>query len=146
MPAIFYFCSLNFNMRYSRWLAICSAILLVISFYLPWFSIPSRQIIVTGFNTSGTRWSPPANFHLIVTGIYLALVFIPVIWVKRLNIFIAAINLSWAIGNFLRMSACIAGECPEKHSGIYLALLATILMLLASFFPNVKLKDTGSGN
>jgi hypothetical protein len=42
------------------------------------------------------------------------------------------------------MSACQAGECPVKHSGIYLALLATILMLFASFFPNIKMKDPGN--
>jgi hypothetical protein len=49
-----YFCASNIDMRSSRWLAIFSAILLIVSFYLPWFSLASKSITVTGFDTTGT--------------------------------------------------------------------------------------------
>ncbi len=133
-------------MRYFKWLAFFSAGLLFASFFQPWIVIESRSLTITGFDTTGTRWSPPAHLHIIFTILYLAFTLIPRIWAKRVNVFIAAINMAWAIGNFIRMALCDGGECPVRQSGMYLALLATIFMLLASFFPQVKMNGVSNSN
>lgn len=133
-------------MRYSKWLAFFSAGLLFAACFLPWITIESKDITITGFDTTGTRWSPPGNLHTMFTAFYLVFTMIPRIWAKRLNVFIAAINMAWAIGNFIRMALCDGGECPVRQPGMYLALLATILMLVASFFPQVKMNEVNNTN
>jgi len=133
-------------MRYIQWLAFFSAGLLFAACFLPWITIESKDIIITGFDTTGTKWGPPGNVHMVLTAVYLLLTLTPKIWAKRLNVFIAAINMAWAIGNFIRMALCDGGECPVRESGIYLALLATILMLVASFFPKVKMNEENNTN
>jgi len=60
---------------------------------------------------------------------------IPKIWAKRINIFIAAINLALAIKNYILFTMCREGICPEKKAGIYLLLLVSIFLLAMTFFP-----------
>jgi hypothetical protein len=63
------------------------------------------------------------------------------IWAKRLNLLITAMNMAWAIRNFFIISACGGGECPDKNNGIYLMLIASIIMLVSSLFPDIKLSS-----
>jgi hypothetical protein len=35
----------------------------------------------------------------------------------------------------------MAGECPKKHSGIFLLIVASVMMLVSSLFPDVRLPD-----
>jgi hypothetical protein len=81
-----------------------------------------------------------------MAGIYIIFTLIPRIWSQRSNLLICAFNLAWAIRNYILISTCRMGECPEKKSGLYLSLLASALMLLASFFPDVKIKAEDKSN
>jgi hypothetical protein len=49
--------------------------------------------------------------------------------------------MAWAIRNYFIISACHGGDCPEKHNGIYLVLLASLLMLVSALFPDIKLPE-----
>ena len=55
------------------------------------------------------------------------------------NVFIAAINFAWAIRNYILLTTCQAGECPEKRAGLYLLLIATFIIQLMVFFPKIAL-------
>jgi len=66
-------------------------------------------------------------------------VMVPRIWAKRLNLVVAALNMGWALRNFILIPACQAGDCPLKQSGLWMVELASLFMLLAAVFPDMKL-------
>ncbi|MBM3412874.1 MAG: hypothetical protein FJY19_05790 [Bacteroidetes bacterium] len=107
---------------------------------MPWVEISSPSLVLTGMNTTGTSFGKPAFFHLTFLALYLLFVLIPFDWAKRFNLLIAALNLSWMIRNFFLMTICRGGECPSRQLGLYLMALASVGMLLASFFPPAKQK------
>jgi len=132
-------------MRFMKWIGLMAAILLVISCFTPWVIIASKNIIVSGIDSAGTNFGKPGYFHLLMAFFFLCFHFTPKIWAKRINLLIVALNLAWAIRNFFVIPACIGGECPEKESGIYFILLASVIMLLAALIPDMKIKEKESG-
>jgi hypothetical protein len=54
-------------------------------------------------------------------------------------VFLGAFNLAWAIRNFILLSQCELGECPEKNIGIYIALLASIVLFIMTLMPRVSI-------
>ncbi len=128
-------------MRWMKWIGVVAAVLLVISCFLTWVVIVSRNIIVTGVNAAGTNYGKPGYFNLLMTLFFLAFTLIPKIWAKRVNLLVTALNLAWAVRNYFIISACSAGDCPEKHAGIFLLLLASVLMLVSSLVPDLKLPE-----
>ena len=128
-------------MRWMKWIGLLSAVLLIVSCFTPWVFIESKNITISGVDTTGTSFGKPGYFHFIMAGIYIIFTLIPRVWSQRSNLLICAFNLAWAIRNFIIISACRMGECPAKERGLYLSLLASALMLLSSFFPDIKLKS-----
>src|SRR5688572_802951 len=128
-------------MRWMKWTGIAAAVLLIISCFLTWVVIVSKNIIVTGVNAGGTNFGKPGYLNLLMTLFFLAFTLIPKIWAKRINLLVTALNLAWAVRNYFIITACRAGECPEKHPGIFFLLLASVLMLVSSLFPDLKLPE-----
>ena len=128
-------------MRWMKWTGIAAAVLLIISCFLTWVLIVSKNIVVTGVNAGGTNFGKPGYFNLLMTLFFLVFTLIPKIWAKRTNLLVTALNLAWAVRNYFIITACRAGECPEKHVGIFLLLLASLLMLVSSLFPDLKLAE-----
>jgi hypothetical protein len=122
-----------------KWVGIAGALVLFLSCFLTWVVIPSKNIIVTGVDASGTYFGKPGYFNLLMTFFFLLFTLLPKIWAKRSNLLITALNLAWAVRNYFIISACREGECPEKHTGIYLMLIASLFMLVSSLFPDLKL-------
>ena len=133
-------------MRWMKWVGLLAAALLVVSCFTPWVVIESRNIVVSGVAAIGTNFGRPGYFHFIMTTLFVLCTLIPRIWAKRSNLLIAAFNFAWAVRNFIIISACQMGDCPEKKSGLYLSLFASALMLLASFFPGIQLKEVQADN
>jgi hypothetical protein len=67
---------------------------------------------------------------------------LPKIWAKRANLFVCALGVGYAIKSYILFASCYNAYCPEKRVGLFLMLAATIIMLLASIFPDLKLKPT----
>jgi len=128
-------------MRYMKWIGLISFILLVVSCFIPWVIILSQNIIVSGFESAGTNFGKPGYIHLFLGFIFLVFNFIPKLWAKRWNLVIVALNIAWAIRNFIIISMCRDGECPEKQTGLYLLILASVIMLIAALFPEIKLRE-----
>jgi len=124
-----------------KWTGLATAVLLIISCFLTWVVIVSKNIIVTGVNAAGTNFGKPGYFNLLMTLFFLAFTLIPKIWAKRINLLVTAMNLAWAVRNYFIITACRAGECPEKHTGIFLLLFASFLMLVSSLFPDLELPE-----
>ncbi|WP_083927681.1 hypothetical protein [Niabella aurantiaca] len=125
----------------SQWLALLAAIVLTIACFMPWAQIRSMGLTLSGIDTTGTRYGKPGYNHFILTTVILVLTLIARIWAKRMNLLFGVLNLSWAIRNFILFGRCEAGDCPERQIGLYLVLLASIILMLTILFPKMELKD-----
>lgn len=125
-------------MQIIKWLGVAAAIALIVSCYLPWVVIESKEIVISGVETTGTNFGKPGYFHLALAGLYLLFVLIDRVWSKRVNIFISAFNVAWALRNFAIVSACSGGECPEKQVGLYLVLISSLTMMFSVLFSGAK--------
>ncbi|HEY1114551.1 MAG TPA: hypothetical protein VGE66_13360 [Chitinophagaceae bacterium] len=125
-------------MQIIKWLGVAAAIALIVACYLPWIIVESKDLVVSGVETTGTNFGKPGYFHMFFAGIYLLFVLINRVWSKRVNIFISAFNIAWALRNFAIISACSGGECPEKQAGLYVVLIGSLVMLAGVLFSGAK--------
>jgi len=123
-----------------KWVGVLAAVLLIVSCFTPWVIIESKNITVSGIDSTGTNYGKPGYFHFIMVFFFLLFSFIQKIWAKRFNLIVVGLNLAWAVRNYFVITACSGGECPVKQSGFWLMLLSSVLLLVASFFPDVELE------
>lgn len=109
--------------------------LLVVACFMPWMRIEDLGLTISGVDTTGTRYGKPALAHFVLAFFILISAFIPKIWAKRLGLLFAALNMAWAVRNFGVIPHCEAGVCPQKLTGIYLLLLASIVLMITALFP-----------
>jgi hypothetical protein len=126
-------------MRYIKWIGLGAAVLLVISCFMPWVFIPSKNITISGLHGEGSNFGKPGYFNLLMTAFFLFFHFVPRVWAKRVNLLVVALNVAWAFRNLLLLSFCRGGECPEKKVGLYLLVLSSIIIVVAGLFPDMKL-------
>jgi hypothetical protein len=127
-------------MQIIKWLGVVAAIALVVSCFIPWVVIDSKDLVVSGVESTGTTFGKPGYFHMFFAGLYIIFVLVNRVWSKRVNIFFSAFNVAWALRNFSIISACYGGECPEKQAGLYLVLISSVLMLFSVLFSGAKEK------
>jgi hypothetical protein len=126
-------------MRYMKWIGLAAAVLLVVSCFTPWVIIESRNITVSGVDGTGTNYGKPGYFHFLLVVLFLTCTLVPKVGFKRLNLLVTALNLGWAIRNLFVLSTCSGGECPARQTGLWLALTASVLMLVSALFPDMKI-------
>jgi hypothetical protein len=128
-------------MKYSQIAGIVSAVAVIAICYMPWIYIPSIHVTVTGLYSDGTSFGKPGLLNIAFAVLAIIFFSIPKIWAKRTNVFIVTVNFAWALRNYLLLSTCQSGECPEKKTALYLLVLTSLLMLLMSFFPKVNISE-----
>lgn len=128
-------------MKYSQTIGIVAGLVLIFLCFMPWSIIPGREVAITGFETTGTTFGKPALFHLFFCTAMIIFFAVPRIWAKRTNLFIGAINLAWAIRNYILVSSCLMGECPEKQPALYGMVGAAIIMQAMALFPRIPVKQ-----
>lgn len=126
-------------MKNSQVIGILMAIVVIASCFFPWVYIESKQINVSGLNAVGTNFGKPGKMILYLTSFSIVLFLINKIWAKRINVFVTAFCFAWSIRNYLVLSACFAGECPEKQWALYVLVLASAMMMVMSFLPKIKI-------
>ncbi len=129
------------GMKYSQWIGIAAAIILVIAGFLPWTYHPDLDKNFTGFFTENNVYGKPGNVFVVVSIIAIVFFAIQRIWAKRWNMFICAIILSYAIKSFIMYSGCYRGICPDKLAGLWIMLASAVLMMVMALFPDIKLKE-----
>jgi hypothetical protein len=128
-------------MRYSTWIGLMAAALLIVSCFTPWVVIESRNITISGIDAAGTNYGKPGYFHIVFAGLYIIFSLIPRLWAKRANLPVVGFNTAWVIRNFFSLAICTGGECPTRKFGLWMMLLASLLMLITALFPDVKRKS-----
>ena len=91
-------------MRYLKWLGLAAALLLIITCFIPWVIIPSKNIVVSGTAAIGTNFGKPGYFNLVMVTFFIFFTLVPRVWAKRANLLVVALNLGWAIRNYFIIS------------------------------------------
>jgi hypothetical protein len=128
-------------MRNSQWIGAAFAVLVIISCYLPWVYIPGADLLLSGMDTGDTRFGKPGKAQIFLDAWVIFLFFIPKVWAKRINMFMAAFALSWAVRNFILFSRCEMAICPVRQTGIWILVISSTIVLLMTLLPKVKFGD-----
>jgi hypothetical protein len=124
-------------MKYSQVIGIAAALAMIGLCFLPWSFIASKQLTVTGMDAAGTNFGKPGLFNIAMCVIMVVMFAIPAVWAKRTNVFIAALNLAWAFRNYLLISACMMGECPEKRPALFALVALALVLQIMSLLPKM---------
>ncbi len=125
-------------MKYSQLFGFIAAMLMIGCCFLPWAFISSRQLTITGWDATGTSFGKPGLFSIVLCVVMAVFFAIPAIWAKRSNVFLGALNLAWAFRNFLLVSTCMMGECPEKKPALYAILVLAGILQAMALFPKMQ--------
>ncbi len=128
-------------MKYSNYIGVLAAVLLIIACFLPWAYYPDINQHFTGFFSEQNRYGRPGKALLFLAVFAIVLFLVQKIWAKRLNMVMAALTLAFSVRCFMLFSACYRGICPEKEIGIYLIIITSVVMIIASVLPYMKLKE-----
>ena len=133
--------------KYLHWLGITACLVLIISCFLPWGYYADSQIVneadrvFTGFYSYKQYYGRPGLIFSFFAVLILVFMLLPKVWAKRVNLFMAAFMLAYAIRTFIVFGSCYNNYCPHKMFGLYLMLASTVVIMLASVFPNMSLSE-----
>ncbi|HEV3250761.1 MAG TPA: hypothetical protein VGZ71_07400 [Puia sp.] len=130
-------------MKYINWIGIAAAIVLIIACFLPWTYYPDLDKTFTGFFTEKNVYGKPGKVLLVLAGTAIFLFSVPRQWAKRINIFFGAMTVAYTIKTYILFTACYRGFCPEKKVGIFLLLITSLVLLIASLLPEIRLREEG---
>jgi hypothetical protein len=130
--------------RYSKWISLFAFVLLLVACFMPWTYHADVGQSFNGFYSEKNLYGKPAKLILVLAGITTLCSFIKVLWIKRTALLVGGLNVAYGIKNFLLFGSCYLGYCPEKKAGLFLMLLATILVFLMTFFPDGKVNSKAS--
>jgi uncharacterized BrkB/YihY/UPF0761 family membrane protein len=128
-------------MKYSQWIGIAAALMLVIACFLPWTFHPDLNESFTGFFSENNNYGKPGRLFIVFALVAAVFFLLPRIWAKRWNLLVGALTVAYAIKSFIVFSGCYRGICPAKQVGLWLMLGSAILVLLMALVPDVKLEE-----
>jgi hypothetical protein len=128
-------------MKYSQWIGVGAAVLVIVGCFLPWAYFPDLREDFTGFFSEQNRYGRPGKVLIVFCGVEILLFLIPKIWAKRANLFTAAVTVAWGIRSYILYTGCYKGMCPERRLGIFLVLGGAVVALLASLLPDLSVPD-----
>jgi hypothetical protein len=121
-----------------KWFPAMVALVLIGTLFFPWVVIESRNLVISGMEASGTNYGKPGMFTLLFALLVFIFSLVPRTWAHRICLFSAALNIGWALRNFLIISACEGGECPQRQWAFYLYTISSIVLLITVLLQNVK--------
>lgn len=127
-------------MKYSQWIGIVAAALLVAACFMPWAWYPDLQMHFTGFFSHQNYYGKPGKMFSLLAIVAIGLFLVPKLWAKRLNLLVNSIVMAYAIYCFLIFSRCYGPAiCPEKRLGLFLVPLSALLMLIMALLPDIPI-------
>jgi len=127
-------------MKYSQWIGITAALLLIAACFMPWAYFPDLGKNFTGFFSEKNIYGRPGKVLIFFSVVEILLFAIPRIWAKRTNILVAAVAIAFALKSYILYTACYGGLCPEKRAGIFLVLGSAVITLVAALLPDIAVR------
>jgi hypothetical protein len=131
-------------MKFSQWIGIVAAIVLIISGFMNWTWYADIHKYFTGFFSENNIYGKPGKIFLYFSSIAILFFAIPRIWAKRWNVLICTIIVAFAIRTFILYTACYSGVCPVKQPGIWMMIGSSAVMLLCALLPDLKVKSSST--
>jgi hypothetical protein len=128
--------------KYLHRIGIAACLMLIISCFLPWVYYADLNQTFSGFYSYNNEYGKPGKFLVFFGVLILTFMLLPKVWAKRANLFICALTLAYAIKTFILFGSCYNNYCPQKLFSLYLVVGCTVIMLIASGFPDLKLNDS----
>ena len=128
-------------MKYSQIIGIITAIIVIVVCHLPWSIVVERNIVINGMYTKGTDFGRPGLLNIILSVVMILFFIMQEVWAKRTNLFIGAINFAWSIRNYILVTTCYYGECPQKQPALFALVFFSFVTMLMSFFPKIEIKQ-----
>ena len=128
-------------MKYSQTIGIILCLLLIYSTTQPLVFIESRQWTITGWDAAGSSFGQSGKFLSFFATIAILFFALPFIWAKRFNMVFGSLLLAWSIRNFLILSTCQMGECPQKLWALYGCIVFSAGILLMTFLPKLTVSN-----
>jgi len=128
-------------MKYSNYIGVAAAVALIAFCFVPWVYIGYIKTSITGMSTGHTNFGWPGALHILLAVLSIFLFSISKVWPARVNLIVVTLNFAWAIRNFLLLTQCEYGECPEKRLGIYAVIFLSFVIILMGLLPKVDLKN-----
>jgi hypothetical protein len=125
--------------KYLYWIGLAACITLIASCFLPWAYFDDIHQTFTGFYSYHNQYGRPGKFLTVIGFLVFVGMLLPKIWAKRANLFVAALGVGYAIKTYILYVSCYNAYCPERKLGIYLMIVSTIVMMIATAFPDMKL-------
>jgi hypothetical protein len=125
-------------MKYSQIIGIGLVLAFVVVAWMPWIYVPNTHEAIRGMGSGGSQFGEPALFNLICCAFSLVFFAIPRLWAKRVNIFVATMNLAWALKNLIILSICRQGDCPDRQLGLFLMFGIALGIEIMAFTPKLS--------
>jgi hypothetical protein len=126
--------------KYSKWLTLAAAVLLILSCFMDWAYYPDIQKSFTGWFSEKNVYGKPGKWLTVMAGFAMIAQFLPYLFLKRTNLFLMALNTAYAFFTFVKYTRSYGITNPTAQWGIYLMLISAILLLITAMFPSGKLK------
>lgn len=128
-------------MKYYKIIGLLACALLIISCFLPWAYYADIEKSFTGFFSEQNMYGKPGKVFVFVAICSAIFIVTNRIWAKRVFILLGAVNIAYLIKTYILFTTCYAGMCPQKQYGLYLLMASSILLMIVSVFPDMKLSD-----
>jgi len=127
-------------MKYSQWIGIAAALLLIAACFMPWAYFPDLGKDFTGFFSEKNTYGRPGKVLIFFSVVEILLFAVPRVWAKRANIFVTVLAIAFAIKSYILYTSCYGGICPDKRVGIFMVLGSAIIALLAALLPDLPVR------
>jgi hypothetical protein len=131
-------------LKHSQTIGLVAALAIIGICFMPWVTIASKDLVISGMNAKGTDFGTPGKVNLFFSVIMAVFFALPKVWAKRTNVFISALNFSWSIKNYIVLTTCMMGICPEKQLAIIALVAASGICMLMTFFPKIDVNKVAA--
>lgn len=108
---------------------------------MPWAYYPDLNKDFTGFFSENNHYGKPGKVFIFFALLSIMLFIIPTVWAKRLNQFVGVLAVAYTAKNYFLFTSCYAGTCPEKKFGLFILIVASLILLVAAMLPDMRLKN-----
>jgi hypothetical protein len=126
--------------RYSKWITLLAAVMMVIACYLPWAFYPDLNKSFNGFFSENNIYGKPAKLLISFALFNVVAQFVNAVFMKRANLLLMAFGFAYAIKSYIVYAECYKGYCPQKQIGLYLMVVASAILLITSVLPSGKIE------
>ncbi|HEV8082899.1 MAG TPA: hypothetical protein VGP55_06845 [Chitinophagaceae bacterium] len=131
-------------MKYYKVIGLLACALMILSCFLPWAYYADLNKTFNGFFSEQNNYGKPGKFFVFFAIVSMALINTSKVWAKRVHLFLSALNIGYLIKTYILFTSCYNTYCPEKRAGLYLLILSSVVIMVVSIFPDLKIANSTS--